>query len=77
MGLDLWEDHKEDMGPWEDLKEDMDLWEDLKEGPGLWEGIWEGTGEGLDHLSRTTQLGDSRGIQWGQEKEVHSWEITQ
>ena len=66
MGVDLWEGPKEVLGQWEDPKEDQGLWED----------IWEGTGEGLGHLSRTTQLEDSRGIQWGQEKEVLFWEIT-
>ena len=50
--------------------------EDPKEDLGLWEDIWEGTGEGLGHLSRTIQLEDSRGIQWGRENEVHFWEIT-
>ena len=74
MGVDLWEGHKEVLGQWEDLKEDLDIWEDLKEDLGLWEDIWEGTGEGLGHLSKTTQLEDSRGVQW--EKEVHFWEIT-
>ena len=66
MGVDLWEDHKEVPGQWEDPKEDLGPWED----------IWEGTGEGLGHLSRTIQLEDSRGIQWGRENEVHFWEIT-
>jgi len=67
MGVDLWEGPKEVLGQWGDLKEDLGPWED----------IWEGTGEGLGHLSRTTQLEDRRGIQWGQEKEAHFWETTQ
>ena len=67
MGVDLWEGPKWDLGQWEGLKGDL----------GLWEGIWEGTEEGLGHLSRTTQLEDSRGIRWGLVREVHFWEITQ